>query len=137
MRTYDALKISSAIKYFLQTEEFVDPIEWLSNPANIVLENDRGDLALFEYGITTQKVYSGHYYFQSRGKAAILAAREFLDELFNTCYNISVLMGLIPLPSKAARWITRRIGFTSYGTEEIRGTEYEMFILTKKEFNNE
>lgn len=135
MRTYDALKISSAIKYFLQTEEFVDPIEWLSNPANIVLENDRGDLALFEYGITTQKVYSGHYYFQSRGKAAILAAREFLDELFNTCYNMGVVTGLVPQEHLGAKWLSRQLGFTAHGDMELHGHHYELFILTKEEFN--
>lgn len=136
MRVYDANLIAPAIRLFLKDNyESVDPIEWISNPANIVLQNDRSDLALFEPGV--KHIYTGHYYFKSRGRAAITAGHEFLDELFNTCYNISVLMGLIPLPSKAARWITRRIGFTSYGTEEIRGTEYEMFILTKKEFNNE
>ncbi len=137
MRTWDAVKIATAIKHFLGTEEQVDVIEWLSNSDNIALENDRGDLAIFEYGLPTQKVYSGHYYFKSRGRVAIIAAREFLDELFNSCYNIGILMGMVPIDRRDVKWITRQLGFTSYGLEEARGKQYELFILTKKEFNNE
>ena len=136
MRTWDAVKIGAAIKHFLGTEEQVDVIDWLSDPANIVLENGRGDLAVFEYGIPTKKIYSGHYYFKSRGRGAIKAAREFLDEIFNSCYNIDVLMGMVPVERRDVKWITRQLGFTSYGLEEARGNHYELFILTKKEFNH-
>jgi hypothetical protein len=137
MRTYDAFKIALAIKHFLKTEEQVDPIEWLSKPEHIVLENEYGDLALFEYSFPIKKIYSGHYYFKSRGKQAIQSAKGFLDELFNTCYNINVVMGLVPIERKEVKWLTRRVGFTSHGLEEIHGQEYELFIITKKEFNNE
>ena len=131
------MKIGLAIKHFLNTEEKVDPIEWLSDPTNIVLENESGDLALFEYGLPTKRVYSGHYFFKSRGKEAIKAAKSFLDELFNSCYNIGVLMGMVPIERREVKWLTRHLGFTSYGIEEACGNMYELFILTKKEFNNE
>lgn len=137
MRTWDAIKIGAAITHLMKTDNQVDPIEWLANPANIVLENEYGDLALFEYGFPTKKIYSGHYFFKSRGRRAITSARGFIDELFNSCYNISVLMGMTPLERKDARWLTRQVGFTPHGVEEIGGKEYELFILTKKEFNNE
>lgn len=137
MRTWDALKIEPAITHFLGPDSTVDPIEWLSQPENIVLENDRGDLALFEYSFPIKKVYSGHYYFQSRGRMAIQVARGFLDELFNSCYNINVLMGFVPNDRKDARWLTKKVGFTSYGVEDINDKQYELFIITKKEFNCE
>jgi len=137
LRIWDKVKVQAAFDGLLKEQGKVDAAEWLANPANIVLENDRGDLALFEYGFPTQKIYSGHYFFKSRGREAITAGRDFLDELFNSCYNISILMGLVPKDHRAARWITRQLGFTSYGKEEIAGKEYELFILTKKEFNNE
>lgn len=135
MRIWNAIKIGSAIETLLADGEVVDPIEWLADQTHIVLENEHGDLALFEYALVNKKIYSGHYFFKSRGKHAIEAAKGFLDELFNTCYNIHVVMGLVPKDNKAARWISRRLGFTSYGFDEIHGTEYELFILTKKEFN--
>lgn len=136
-RTFDANLVAKAIKLFLETEDIVDPIEWISKSENIVLVNDDGDMAIFEYSFPIHKVYAGHYYFQSRGRNAIKAARGFLDELFNTCYNINVVMGLVPEDRKDAKWMTRKIGFTSYGTEEIDDKQYELFILTKKEFNGE
>lgn len=132
-RTWDATKIAPAIKHFLKSEDKVDPIEWLSNPDNIVLENSQGDLSLFERGI--KHVYSGHYYFKTRGKSAVKNGTEFLDELFNTCYNINVLTGLVPLEHLGARWMSRRLGFTSHGVIYHDNKNYELFILTKKEFN--
>lgn len=137
MRTWDAIKIGAAIKHFLQTEEQVDPIEWLSDPSNIVFENEVGDLAIFEYGLPTRKVYSGHYFFKSRGRQAIESGKQFIDELFNSCYNIGILMGMVPVERRDVKWMTRQLGFKSYGLELARGKQYELFILTKKEFNNE
>lgn len=133
MRTWNVIKVSEAIRYLgkdIRTED------WLADPTNIALVNEHGDLALFEYAFRDKPIYSGHYYFKSRGQHAIQAARDFLDELFNSCYNISIVMGLVPLNHKAARWLTRQVGFTSYGTEEIHEKEYELFILTKKEFQH-
>lgn len=133
MRTWDAMKVGEGVQFICKD---ADPIEWLSNPVNIALENEHGDVALFEYAFPGKTIYSGHYYFKSRGRQAIRSARDFLDELFNSCYNISILMGLVPLTNKASRWITRQIGFVSYGTDEIHGQSYELFIMTKKEFND-
>lgn len=133
-RCWDALKIAPGIEKFSLGK--TDPIEWLSKPENIVLENELGDLAFFEYGLPNHKIYSGHYFFKSRGRQAIDAARRFLDELFNSCYNISILMGLIPVEHRAARWLTRQVGFSSQSVEEFNGKEYELFVLTKKEFND-
>ncbi len=135
MRIWDAVKISTALRLLDPSGE-VDPIEWLSDPINIVLENEYGDLALFEYGLPGHKIYSGHYFFKSRGRQAIQSAHNFLDELFNSCYNISILIGFIPIERKAARWLTRQVGFKSQGIEEIRGKDYEFFLITKKEFSN-
>ena len=137
MRTWDAIKIDKAISHFLKDNNHIDPVEWLSDPANIVLENDLGDLAIFEYGLPTRRVYSGHYFFRSRGRQAIQSAKGFLDEIFNSCYNINVLMGMVPDERREVKWLTRQLGFKSYGPEEARGNKYELFILTKKEFNNE
>lgn len=133
-RTYDAYLVSLAVKEFLKDNaEDVDPIEWLSDPDNIVLQNDKGDVMLFEHGI--RDIYSGHYFFKSRGRQAIQSAIEILDELFNTCYNIPVIMGLVPLTHLGARWLTRHIGFKSYGVQRTSQRPYELFIITKEEFN--
>lgn len=137
MRCYDAYKVSKAIETFLGKDNAIDPIEWVSNQDNITLENDNGDLAVFEYGLIQSKIYCAHYYFKSRGRLAITVGKDFLDELFNTCYNVNILIGMAPLERKDVRWMTRQLGLKSYGFEEIHGNHYELFIITKKEFNHE
>lgn len=134
MRTYDTSIIEPAYRFL--SKDVKDPLsleEWMAIPANIVLTNEHGDVALFEIGF--KNIYTGHYYFNSRGRQAIKAARDFLDELFNTCYNISVLLGLTPTHLRHASWLSRQVGFKSYGFEELNGKQYEVFIITKKEFN--
>lgn len=135
MRTYDTVLIQNAIELLHEDGGNISAKEWLENPTNIALINDDGDIALFEHGI--KDYYSGHYAFKSRGRKAINAAREFIDELFNTCYNIEVLMGLTPITNLPARWLTRQVGFKSYGVVEGPKRHYEMFIITKREFNGQ
>jgi hypothetical protein len=131
-RTYDVNLVTEAVTFLLKHNE-VDVEAWLSNPDNIALVNDDGDMALFERGV--KHIYTGHYYFKSRGRKAITVGKDFLDNLFNTCYNISILTGLVPLTHLSARWMTRQLGFTSHGVIHIDNKHYEMFIITKKEFN--
>lgn len=135
IRSYDPTLIAPAIKLFLKDNaDKVDPVEWISDPKHIVLVNDQGDMALFEPGI--KHIYSGHYYFKSRGRKAITSGLEFLDQFFNTCYNIDILTGLVPLEHLGARWLTRRLGFTANGVVSYGDKHYELFILTKKDFNS-
>lgn len=136
MRIHDVEKVKLAFRLFLKDNaDSVNAQEWVDNPKHIVLENDDGDLALFEPGI--KHVYSGHYYFKSRGRKAIEAGKSFLDEFFNTCYNIDVLTGLVPIKHLGARWLSRQLGFSSHGVVDyIDNKHYELFILTKKEFNS-
>lgn len=133
MRTYDIIKVQEAIDCLHEDGIDIGAEEWLSLPTNIALTNDKGDIALFEIGF--KDIYTGHYYFQSRGRQAITAARDFLDELFNTCYNIDIILGLTPITNLAARWLTRQVGFKSYGIVHGPTSHYEMFIITKREFN--
>lgn len=131
-RCYDPILVDNAIKSLLKYDT-VDVHEWLANPENIVLIDEDNNMALFEKGI--KHIYSGHYFFQCRGKKALTVARNFLDNLFNSCYNIDVLMGLVPLRHLGARWLSRQLGFKSQGIIKHYDQPYEMFILYKKDFN--
>jgi hypothetical protein len=132
-RSYDPTLIAPAIEFYLKSTSLVDPGEWIKDPSNIVLVNNDGDIALFEKGI--RDVYSGHYYFKSKGRKAIDNGKAFLDELFNTCYNVDILMGLCPITNLPARWMSRRLGFASQGAITYNDKHYELFVITKKEFN--
>lgn len=133
MRTHNVQLVQEAIEFIHPEGNLIDAKSWLEDPTNIALVNDQGDLALFEIGL--KNIYSGHYYFESRGRKAIQAAKGFLDELFNTCYNIDVILGLTPLTNLPARWLSRQVGFTSHGVVKGPKRHYEMFIITKREFN--
>ena len=133
MRIYDIGLVQEAINYIHPEGVDISAEEWLDTPTNIALINDSEDLALFEIGFND--VYTGHYYFKSRGRKAIEAAKGFLDELFNTCYNINVILGLTPITNLPARWLSRQVGFKSHGVVQGPKRHYEMFIITKREFN--
>ena len=133
MRTYDAQLIQDAIISLHEDGDNISAEEWVKLPENIALINDSGDVALFEIGMNN--VYAGHYAFKSRGREAIKAARAFLDEVFNTCYNIDVILGLTPITNLPARWISRQVGFKSHGVIQGPKRHYEMFIMTKREYN--
>lgn len=106
------------------------PEQWLENEENILYEKD-GSVALFtkEY----PGVYSGHWFFKARGRAALSLANEFLTRLF-TETNAQAIRGLTPQEKPAAKWAARQVGFTSYGNIQINNKDYELFCMTKKEF---
>lgn len=131
MRTYDRQVIEPAVNHFLGEGHDIDVQDWIDKPTNIALVNDSGDLALFEKRGTWQ----GHYFFKSRGRLAITAGLNFLDEIFNPCYNISVITGLTPLTNLGARWLSRKLGFQSQGVINIDNQSFELFMMTNKDIN--
>lgn len=132
MRTYDADIVSKAVAFFRKTEADFDPVEWISNHANIALRNDTGDMAVFEH--ETPGVVTGHYWFESRGRKAIDAGKSFLDELFNPEYNVQLVRGLTPITNLGARWMSRRLGFTSHGVVNTTIGPHEIFIMHRTEY---
>lgn len=105
--------------------------EWISNLDNIALRNPQGDFALFEY--RQPGVYTGHYFFKSRGKEAVHAAEDFLHDAFDN-RGIHVIIGLTPHDKKGAMWLSRHLGFHIQGDEEIDGKMHRVFVLTKEDY---
>lgn len=126
--------IEEALEFFRQTSNF-DPVTWLADERNIVLENNLGDIALFEY--QSDGIVIGHYYFKSRGREAVQSALKFLERIFDPCYNIHVIKGITALDHLGARWLSRRIGFKSYGVVHAQGRAAELFILTASEYRSQ
>lgn len=131
MRTYDVALITEAVGRYGAPVVGFDPDAW-AHGANIALTNDKRDVTLFEY--TSPGKYTPHVFYVSRGKEALQVARDALAEVFSDKYRVEVLTGLTPLHKKGARWLTRQVGFTSYGTVETQIGPCEIFILTKKEW---
>lgn len=110
----------------------LSPDEWPLNPSNIVLTDGDDNLGLFEY--CYPGVYTGHYFFNNaRGKRAIEVAKKHLTEAFSKC-GVYVVIGLTPLEKLGARWLNKKLGFTSHGVVPTEVGPCELVILTKKEW---
>lgn len=104
--------------------------KWVDNTKNVMLvDGDDVGLATFEY----KGVYTVHWFYVSRGRAAIKMAREMLNLMFQD-YGAEAIRGLTPTKIKSARWLARQVGCTSYGFETFPSGENEIFIMTKQEF---
>lgn len=109
--------------YGFSVEEFFDG-------GGVALIHDK-DVALFEHD--SDKVYSGHYFFKSRGNKALSVAGDFL-RFFYEKLDPKIIKGLVPLEHLGARWMTRQLGFKSYGVVQTVIGPCELFILTKKDW---
>jgi hypothetical protein len=133
MRSYDATLIQTLVGPYLKDEYFSFK-EWLSCSKSIALIDSNNNVALFE-PIEGHR-YQGHYYFAERGRGALDAGKRFLEELFTQYSHIQVLQGLTPVDQKGARWLSRQLGFKSYGVADTIAGPTELFILTRAEYFN-
>lgn len=135
-RTYDADKVKRATELYQEDLEGFYPVQWLSDPLNVALENDNGDIALFENQIALPQTVCGHYFFKSRGRSAITAGKEFLEEIFKDKYGINTIMGLTPDEHKAAKWMNRQLGFKEHGTIDTVVGPCVFVVLTKQQWKD-
>lgn len=125
MRTTDVSVVDGAIDQVRHQLKGEPVGEWLACPLNIALSNDGGDVALFEY--RQPGVYTGHYFFHSRGKEAVSAAKGFLTEV--APLGIRIIIGMIPKKHKGSCWLTRHLGFTIVGEEVIDNEPHMIAVL--------
>ena len=105
----------------------VSGADWLSNPENIALVFENGDLALFEN--ERDGSYEGHFMFVSRGKEAIANGKEALRVMFEE-HGATLLFGLTPDHLKHAKLASRWIGFKSAGIRKTDHGDCELFVLS-------
>lgn len=132
MITRDFSKINALLKEYLPIVGFY-PEEWVKESRNIALTNYNDDIALFEW-FKDGCVY-GHYFFRSRGRAAVIAAQEFISELFTTT-DIKVIVGMTPITNKKAKWMNRMLGFKYTGIVKTEAGPCELVIMTKQDWEN-
>lgn len=133
MRTYNVDKVVAATSQYAEEIEGFYPEEWLDNPLNVALINENDDVALFENQVGLKNTVCGHYFFFSRGKEAIKAAKEFLEEVFTNTY-IETITGLTPRDHKAALWMNRRLGFKEHGEIDTVIGPCRFVMLTKEQW---
>lgn len=137
MRTVDADLVRNAVGLYDTNVVGLDPEQWVGNPANVALTNEEGDVALFERQWRLPSSVCGHYFFKSRGRAAIDAALQMLEEIFTGPYGVQTIIGLTPLDNRPALWMNRKIGFTSGGVIDTEIGPCELVILTKDRWRNQ
>lgn len=136
MRTTDIVIVSKATNQCEDQLQHLDLSEWLSNPINVALTNDNGDVAMFERQYRQPNTVCGHYFFHSRGKQARQAAQELLAEAFTGPYGIEIIVGLTPVTHKGALWMNKQLGFKSHGQIDTEVGPCEFVMLTKQEWEN-
>lgn len=134
-RTKDVELFSELMEPFLPIKG-LDPESWLKNDFNVALIDDKENLALFERQWLLTKTVTGHYFFKSRGKDALIASKKMLKEIFTGPYSIEVIAGITPVDHKGALWMNRQIGFKSHGQIDTEIGPCEFVILTKQEWEN-
>jgi hypothetical protein len=105
--------------------------DFFNRPGNLMfVEDENVGLATLEY----PGVFSVHWHFKSRGRAAIDLAKTMIKNLFDN-YEAHAVRGLIKTRLKAARWACRQVGLKSYGFVTFAdGDENELFCISKKDF---
>jgi hypothetical protein len=108
----------------------VNPAEYLEDKGNInIVKGVSAGLFVYQY----PGVYIGHYLFDDKGRDALLLAKEMLAEMFHT-HAAQTILGITPDYNRPAKFITRRLGFTSQGGIETEDGPCEMFTLTRKDY---
>lgn len=77
-------------------------------------------------------VYTVHWFYTVKGRAAINMAKEMLRKLFEETDAVTV-RGLTKADLKPARWCARQVGMKSHGVLSVNNEEYELFIIKKDE----
>jgi hypothetical protein len=106
---------------------------WAANPLNIAIE--RGDdIALFDW--CDEGTYEVHFLFQSRGKAAVAAAREAFRRMFED-HGAELILGLVPDILPQAKIIARKAGGKYAGKQMTEFGECELYVLSKEMWKGE
>lgn len=134
-RTFNLEALLETMEPYLPITGFY-PEEWLANPINYALTDGEGSFALFEAELRQNGLYSGHYFFTKKGRAALEFGREALHSIF-TDYPVEVIRGMTPLTNLGARWMNKKLKFRSYGVVGTINGPHELVILTKDEYLQE
>lgn len=133
-RTHNIDIINEATKDYKHELTGFIPDFWLCIPTNVALTNDNGDVALFNRHLELPNTVTGHYFFHSRGRQALNAAKEMIREVFTGPYDVTSIMGLTPLEKKGALWMNRQLGFGHDEEVDTTAGPCRFVLLTKQEW---
>jgi hypothetical protein len=129
----DPAVVQKALERYPYDKISLDVDAWLASPLAIALSDEEGNIGLFEE--CSPHVYSGHYFFKDKGKAAKELSIEMLRWVFDEKAG-KVVRGLTPVENRPAAWMARHLGFKSYGDVDTWVGPCTIFIMTKDEFES-
>jgi len=134
IRSFDSDVMQKAFTLLPDDNSDIDFDAWLKDGNNVMLVSGEDvGCATYEY----PGVYTVHWFYKSRGRAALNLAREMLHEMF-TNYGMETARGLTPETIPQAIRLAKYMGFKSFDTIVFPDKEvpYELLLLNKKEFYN-
>lgn len=132
-RCFNPDTISEAAKLFGYQVAGFYPDQWVKDLNNIALVDENGNMALFE--VENGTLASGHYLFKHKGQAGINSGLAIIAELFtNPCYNIKAIRGFTPEENRAAKLVSRKLGFKEVAVVDTVEGPCSLFVLTKEEW---
>lgn len=104
---------------------------WVNVEGNLMFRlGDDVGLATYDY----PGMYTVHWFYKSRGKAALKVAAIMLNEVF-TKHGAEVVRGIIALDNKPSIYLSRYLGYVRLSVEEFSDGPNEVILLTKSAFN--
>jgi len=103
--------------------------------SSIVLTNGSRSVAILE-PTETKGLYAAHHFHPQhvRGREALHLSRDMLKHLWDNYPEVKAMRGFTPAKQREARWVARQLGFVSYGPITLRGREFEMYIMTRNDY---
>lgn len=102
--------------------------DWLAHGGNVpIVMGD--DITLFDD--EGEGVYQVHFLFASRGKAAIIAAKEAFRQMFEN-YGADLIFGLVPNFRRDVKMLARWTGGKFAGVRETPFGPCDLFVLSRE-----
>jgi RimJ/RimL family protein N-acetyltransferase len=128
IRSFSPADLEDAISLYPQLSD-LDCKEWVADTNNVMLrEGDSTGIFAYEY----PGLYTGHYFFRTKGGATISLANKMLGWMFDN--GAEAIRGLTKTDNLPALRVTRHLGFNSCGLTITENGEHEIFVMVKDEF---
>lgn len=133
-RTKKAEEVLGVLFAYRPNLTFEKTKEWLGKEENLAFLNGEGSLGMLEF--SSKGLYDSHHFHDKsvRGRRALRASKGMISYAFDNYPEIEVMRGRTPLNRQDARWAARKLGFKSLGVLPELVPACELFILTRKDY---
>jgi len=133
-RTVDAKEVLLILGPYRDSLTLEKTQEWLDKEENMAFLNGEGSLGMLEF--SSKGLYDSHHFHRAdvRGRKALRASKDMIAYAFDNFPKIEVMRGRTPLNRQDACWAARKLGFKSLGVLPELTPACELFMLTRKDY---